>query len=101
MALLVWAMMGIALWHFAVFVPDRFWGGIVGAFVGGTLGAVIFGLAIHAFSVPSRDDTTVVNALEAIPGALLGLGLLYFIGARKEDAEVAAAQQVAGLPPAR
>ena len=29
---LVWVMMGIAVWHFAVFVPDRFWGGIVGAF---------------------------------------------------------------------
>ena len=31
--MLVWVMMGIAIWHFAVFVPDRFWGGIVGAFV--------------------------------------------------------------------
>ena len=30
--LLVWVTMGIAVWHFAVFVPDRFWGGIVGAF---------------------------------------------------------------------
>ena len=32
MNLLVWVMMGIAIWHFAVFVPDHFWGGIVGAF---------------------------------------------------------------------
>jgi hypothetical protein len=24
---------GNALWHFAVFVPDRFWGGIIGAFL--------------------------------------------------------------------
>ena len=33
MALLAWVMMGIALWHFTVFLPDRFWAGIVGAFV--------------------------------------------------------------------
>ena len=31
MAMLVWAMMGIALWHFTIFIPDRFWGGIIGA----------------------------------------------------------------------
>ena len=33
MGMVVWVMMGIAVWHFAVFVPDRFWGGIVGAFL--------------------------------------------------------------------
>ena len=33
MSMLVWVMMGIAVWHFTVFVPDRFWGGIVGAFL--------------------------------------------------------------------
>ena len=27
MALLVWFTMGIALWHFTVFLPDRFWQG--------------------------------------------------------------------------
>ena len=40
MNVLVWVMMGIAIWHFAVFVPDRFWGGIVGAFVAAIVGAV-------------------------------------------------------------
>ena len=32
MAMVVWVMMGIAVWHFTVFLPDRFYGGIVGAF---------------------------------------------------------------------
>lgn len=32
-------MVGIAIWHFAVLVPDRFWGGIVGAFVVAVPGA--------------------------------------------------------------
>ena len=27
-------MMGLAIWHFTIFLPDRFWGGIVGAFLG-------------------------------------------------------------------
>ena len=34
MAMLAWIMMGLALWHFTIFLPDRFWGGIVGAFLG-------------------------------------------------------------------
>ena len=35
-----WIMMGLALWHFTIFLPDRFWGGIVGAFLGALFGAV-------------------------------------------------------------
>lgn len=86
MALLVWSMMGIALWHFTVFLPDRFWGGIVGAFVGALFGAVIFGLLLN-LGVPSRDDTTILSALEAVPGALLGMGAIYLVGARQENAD--------------
>ena len=37
-------MMGLAIWHFTIWLPDRFWGGIVGAFVGALIGAVLFGL---------------------------------------------------------
>ena len=73
MSLLVWVMMGIAVWHFTVFVPDRFWGGIVGAF----LAAVVGGGAVRADRQrrhrPRPDDTHIVQALIAIPGALIGL----------------------------
>ena len=57
MALLVWFTMGIALWHFTVFLPDRFWQGIVGAFIGATVGAVIFGsiVADRGRQRPRRD----------------------------------------------
>ena len=34
MGMLAWVMMGLALWHFTIWLPDRYWGGIVGAFVG-------------------------------------------------------------------
>ena len=38
MSVVVWAMVAIAFWHFAVLVPDRFWGGIVGALLANFLG---------------------------------------------------------------
>ncbi len=81
MAALVWVMMGIAIWHFTIFIPDRFWAGIVGAFIGAVTGALLLGLALHGFTVPGQNDTDLVTALEAIPGALLGIAAVYFYGA--------------------
>jgi len=85
MAALAWVMMGLALWHFTIFVDDRFWGGIVGAFVGALAGAFLFGLAIHGLTIPGRDATDLVTALEAIPGALIGLAVVYGVGASRRD----------------
>jgi hypothetical protein len=86
MSVLVWVMMGIALWHFTVFVPDRFWGGIVGAFLAAIAGAVIIGLVANGFVIPGRHDTHIGQALLAIPGALLGLAACYLYGARVDSA---------------
>ena len=83
MNILVWVMMGIAIWHFAIFVPDRFWGGIVGAFGAAALGAVVVGLIIAGGHI---DEPSVATALEAVPGALIGLGASWFVGARREEA---------------
>jgi hypothetical protein len=83
MAALVWAMMGIALWHFTIFIPDRFLGGIVGAFLGALFGAVIVGLAVNGFSVPGQADTHLASALEAVPGALAGIAVVYLAGVRR------------------
>jgi hypothetical protein len=87
MGALAWVMMGLALWHFTIFLPDRCWAGIVGAFLGCVLGALVFGLAINGFTVPGKDDTHLLTALEAIPGSLLGYALLYWIGVRQEERE--------------
>lgn len=84
MSLLVWIMMGIAIWHFTVFVPDRFQGGIVGAFLAAIAGAAIFGFLLAGLSVPGRNDTDVVQALIAIPGSVLGLAISYVSGTRAE-----------------
>lgn len=83
MAALVWVMIGIALWHFAIFVPDRFWSGIVGAFVGAVLGSLLFGLVVHGFTIPGQSETDLLNALEAIPGAIAGMAVVYLIGLRQ------------------
>jgi hypothetical protein len=84
MALLVWFTMGIALWHFTVFVPDRFWQGIVGAFLGSVVGAVLFGLIVGAISGKSLGDTDLVTALTAIPGVAIGLAVIWVLGIRAE-----------------
>jgi hypothetical protein len=86
MGALAWVMMGLALWHFTIWLPDRSWGGIVGAFLGALFGAVLFGLIVNGFSIPGRHDTTIATALEAIPGALIGIGLVYAEGVRRERA---------------
>ena len=83
MGMLAWVMMGLAIWHFTVFLPDRFWGGIVGACLGAVIGAVIVGVLINGFTVPGRHDTELITALDAIPGALVGIAATYFEGVRR------------------
>ena len=83
MGLLAWATMGIAIWHFAIFIPDRFWGGIVGSFALSTIGAIFVGLMLSGFSIPGENEIDVATALHAIPGALLGLAAAYAIGVQR------------------
>jgi len=90
MSMLVWVMMGIAIWHFAVFVPDRFWGGIVGAFLAAIAGSVLFGFVVAGLTVPGQDDTGIAQALIAIPGSVAGLAACYAYGLRQEASADAA-----------
>jgi len=87
MALLVWITMGIALWHFTVFLPDHFWQGIVGAFIGAVIGAVVFGAAVQLAIGKGLGDTDLGTALLAVPGTAIGLGVIYLIGIREERAQ--------------
>ncbi len=84
MAPLVFFMTGIALWHFTVFLPDRFWQGIVGAFLGAVLGALVFGMLVQEASGKSLGDTDLGTALIAVPGVAIGLGVVYLLGIRAE-----------------
>jgi hypothetical protein len=86
-ALLVWFTTGIALWHFTVFLPDRFWQGIVGAFLGAVTGAVVSGAAIHIATGQGIGETDIGTVLAALPGVVVGLAVVWVIGQRTEPAE--------------
>ena len=82
MAALVWFTMGIAIWHFTVFVPDRFRGGIVGAFLGAAGGALVSGAIAQIALGEGIGSTDLATALYAVPGTLVGLGVVYMAGLR-------------------
>jgi hypothetical protein len=84
MALLVWFTMGIALWHFTVFLPERFWQGIVGAFLGAIAGAMLSGAVAQIATGQGIGETDVATALYAVPGTAIGLAVIYLIGLRNE-----------------
>jgi hypothetical protein len=99
MGMLAWVIMGLAIWHFTIFLPDRFWGGIVGALVGSLAGAIVVGLIIYgvrvsALRVPGEKATDIGVVLYAIPGALFGIALVYLEGVRRERAGHAHAEHV-------
>ena len=85
MSVLVWLMVGIAIWHFAVLVPDRFTGGIVGAFLAAVAGALITGYLLPSPGVPVHNPPGIEEGLWPIPGAVGALVLLYVHGARAEQ----------------
>jgi hypothetical protein len=85
MSIFVWVMMGIALWHFTVWFPDKFWGGIVGAFVAAIIGAVVVGFAIAGFKIIGRHDLHIGVAFEGVPGAVLALAASWFYGRYLEE----------------
>jgi uncharacterized membrane protein len=89
MGMLGWVMMGLAIWHFTIWLPDRFWGGIVGAFVGALLGAVviatlIYSIKVSGLAIPGKKETDIAVVLYAVPGALIGIAAIYLEGARRE-----------------
>jgi uncharacterized membrane protein YeaQ/YmgE (transglycosylase-associated protein family) len=82
-SVLVWVMVGIAIWHFAVLVPDKFTGGIIGAFIAAVAGALLTGYLLPAPGVPDRHPPGLAEGLWPIPGAVVALAILYAHGARE------------------
>ncbi|HEX6026704.1 MAG TPA: hypothetical protein VFZ00_32195 [Solirubrobacter sp.] len=90
MAILIWVMVGLALWHFTVFLPDKFWAGIVGAFLGALVGSVVIGVLLSFIirgGLPGEDDTSLLTGLEGIPGAVIGMAIVWWIGVRQLEAQ--------------
>ena len=104
MSVFVWVMLGIAVWHFAVLVPDKFTGGIIGAFLAAVAGALIAGYLLPSPGVPVDNPPGLNKAIWPIPGAVIALALLYAHGpaararrkARRADAPTASLAAVSG-----
>jgi len=88
MSVFVWSMVGIALWHFTIFVPDKFAGGIVGAFLAAWMGAIGSGFLLEGLALPSDNPPGMHHALYAVPGSTLGLVGSYAWGAKADRATV-------------
>jgi hypothetical protein len=63
----------------------------VGAFVGSLVGSIVVGLIIYAvrvsaLRVPGEKATNIGVVLYAVPGALLGIAVVYLEGMRRERA---------------
>ena len=85
MAALVWFTTGVAIWHFTVFIPDKFWAGIVGALLGSAAGAMVTGAIAQIATGDGIGETGIETVLYALPGALIGMAIVYAIGARGEE----------------
>jgi len=87
MAIVIWLIVGLALWHLTIFVPDHFWGGIVGALLGAVGGALVSGAIVQVILGRGLNDVDMLTFAAAIPGFLLGTFLIYWVGERTEDPE--------------
>jgi hypothetical protein len=83
MAMLVWVMVGLAVWHFTVFLPDDFYGGIVGAFIGAVIGSIVFGIVVNVGNIPGESGTDLVTGVEGVVGSVLGLAVTWWLGKRE------------------
>jgi hypothetical protein len=84
MALFVWIAVATAFWHFTIFVPDRFPGGMVGAFACANAGALVAGILFNGLSMPPLAEVSHADAVVGAVGGLLGLGAAYAYGARSD-----------------
>jgi hypothetical protein len=99
LSVLVWAMVGLAFWHFAVLVPDRFYGGIIGALLAAVAGALITGFLLPTPGLPSTNPPGLSEAIWPMPGALLGLIAIYVYGITDERRRTHIAPEATNVPP--
>ena len=84
MSVFVWVMVGAALWHFSVLVPDRFYGGIIGALIAAVVGALASGYLLPSPGAPPHNPPGLDEALWPIPGSIAALIATYVLGTRRE-----------------
>ncbi len=70
---MIWVMMGLAVWHLTVFLPDRFPGGIGGALVAAVAGAAVAGFLLPEPGLGSENPPGLAPVLIGGAGAVAGL----------------------------
>lgn len=88
MAIVVWVAVGLAIWHFSIFVPERFWQGIIGALIGCVIGAMISGAVVQLLLGEGLNDTNFVTFFAAVPGTLVGAAVVYWMGMHDGEPEI-------------
>lgn len=76
----VWVMAATAMWHFAVLVPDRFYGGIIGSLATANGGALLAGFLAAGFAVP--ETAGIADVWIGALGGLAGLAGSWLAGSR-------------------
>ena len=84
MSVFVWVMVGVAVWHFSVLVPDRFYGGVIGALVAAVAGALLSGYLLPSRASRPITPPGLTAAVWPIPGSIVVLVGAYLYGARCE-----------------
>jgi hypothetical protein len=84
LSIFVWVLIGMAAWHFSVLVPDRFWGGIIGAFGAAVAGALLSGYLLPGPGIPVSNPPGTGAAVWAMPGSVIALLVSYLYGARRD-----------------
>jgi uncharacterized membrane protein YeaQ/YmgE (transglycosylase-associated protein family) len=87
----VWVMIGVAIWHACILVPDRFYGGIIGAFLAAVFGALVSGYLLPVPGIPPHNPPGLAEALWPIPGSVIALLGTYLYGVRRGREDGAAA----------
>jgi hypothetical protein len=67
-----------------VLAPDKFYGGIIGAFLAALCGALVTGYLLPVPGVPRANPPGVQEAVWPVPGAVSALVLAYVYGVWRE-----------------
>jgi uncharacterized membrane protein YeaQ/YmgE (transglycosylase-associated protein family) len=89
----VWVMIGVAIWHACILVPDRFYGGIIGAFLAAVAGALATGYLLPTPGIPPHNPPGLDEAMWPIPGSVIALLATYIYGVRRETTRSDAARE--------
>jgi hypothetical protein len=87
LSIFVWVLIGMALWHFSILVPNRFWSGIIGAFGAAVAGALLSGYLLPQPGISASNPPGTGAAVWAMPGCLIALLLSYLYGAHQDRSQ--------------